>query len=114
MACQKRGETERSIGVSWVGNTIVTVESWHGDLLARVTAVLPQEYEEELERRMYGAAMRESGHYHLSSRSLGGFVLAEVTVYGAPPMGDPAFRKELEAMCGKLDAICGEDKNLSG
>ena len=105
-ASQKRGEAEKSVGVSWVGSYIVTLESWHGDLLARVTAVLPPECEDEVERRMCGTAMRESGSYHLSSRSLGGFVLAEVTVYGTPPVGEPAFRRELEAMCDKLDNIC--------
>ena len=113
-ACQKRNEAEKSVGVSWVGSYIVTLESWHGDLLARVTAALPPEFEEEVERRMYSAAMRKSGHYHLSSRLLGGFVLAEITVYGAPPVGEPAFRRELEAMCDMLEAVCHVSKEVCG
>jgi len=109
LACKRRNEPEASVGVSWVGDHIVTVENFEGQLIVRVTAVLPMMYGEEVECRMHVAAMREAGYYHLSSRSLSGFILAEVTVYGIPNTTHPAFRQEVETMCGKLDAICHHD-----
>ena len=82
LACKRRNEPEASVGVSWVGDHIVTVESFHGGLLLRVAAPLHLGDMDKAERRLQEAAMRDHGQYHFSVRELAGFVLAEITAHG--------------------------------
>ena len=105
-SCKERKEREKSVRVSWVGRHIVTVEVYRGQLLARVTAAFPEEYENAIEQRIQDAAMRESGYYHFSARKIYGFSLAEIAVYGLPSNQPSDLQQEIETMCSKLDEAC--------
>lgn|GEM_PF-6423076 len=107
LACKKRNEPEKSIGVFWVGHHIVSVEPFEGDLLVRVTAVFPPQFETEIEDRVRDAALMEYGYYHLSTRVMGGYVLAEIVAYGVPCSDRSALQREVELICCKLDSVCG-------
>lgn len=89
--------------VYWCKERVLTIERFDGDLLVRVDAVLPACHTLEVERLMQEAAMRESGYYQLSTREVGGFVLAQVIIYTRSD--NPELSTEIHTMYAKLDEV---------
>lgn len=101
-ACKARKESEKSVGVRWVGNHIVTVEGFYEGWLIRVALPLYPQGKEWAERQIQEAALRDNGQFYYSVRELAGIVLAEITAYGIPQHG---ISGTLGEMIQKLDSF---------
>lgn len=98
----KTGETERPLhSVAWVQDRIVTLQSFEGYLLLRVTAVLSAAEEELVEQRMERASHRDSGTCHFSVRKLEGFLLAQVECYET--MGMACVEAQVKMLYQRLE-----------
>ena len=109
----KTGETEHPLySVAWVQDKIVTIQSFEGYLLLRVTAVLSTTEAELVEQRMERASHRDSGTYHFSVRKLEGFLLAQVKCYET--MGTTCVEAQVKMLYQSLEDALSPSEHYSG
>ncbi len=106
-AAKERKETDPFCRVAWVHDHIMIMEKIGEYLQIRSCVVFPCEQMETVDAFISAAAMRESGHYHFSTRQLAGFLLAEVSVYVLFANTAEELCKEFTEMNRKLDETLG-------